>query len=165
MPPSAKLLALFMVMSLVAWGIISWVHVLPWLRARSKREALLVAVMPHLFRHVGAMALFPGIGDVPREWSVPLAWGDGITAALAALSMIALKKSWVHATKLVWVFNVFGILDLLHNGYGAASLELAPRMGIIGYVVGFGVPMMLVFHILVFMTLVRAEKAKAPGAS
>ena len=115
----------------------------------------MVAVTPHLFRHVGALALFPGMGDVPRAWSVPLAWGDGITALLAAATMIALQRSWRHAVALTWVFNVFGLLDLLHNGYGAAALGIAPQLGVIAYVVAFGVPGMLVFHLLVFRTLLR----------
>jgi hypothetical protein len=160
MPPSAKLLALFAAMGLVAWAIIAWVHIVPWLDRRSRREALLVAVMPHMFRTVGAMALFPGIGDAPPEWSVPLAWGDGITAVLAMLSMLALHKSWPHATKLVWVFNVFGLLDLLHNAYNSVVLQVAPRLGPIGFVVAFGVPGMLVFHVLVFRTLLRSDPPK-----
>jgi hypothetical protein len=159
MPPSSKLLVLFMAMSLVAWGIIAWVHIVPWLDRRSKREALLIVVMPHMFRTIGAMAMFPGIGNPPREWSLPLAWGDGITAVLAMLSMVALQKSWPHATKLVWVFNVFGLLDMLHNGYKSAVLQVAPQLGPIGYVVGFGVPFMFVFHILVFRTLLRGREA------
>lgn len=162
MPASAKLLALFMAMSLIAWGIIAWVHIVPWLDRRSKREALLIAVMPHMFRTIGAMAMFPGIGNPPRAWSLPLAWGDGITAVLAMLSMIALHKSWRHATKLVWVFNVFGLLDLLHNAYNAAALQVAPQLGVIGYVVGFGVPGMLVFHVLVFRTLLRGRESAEP---
>lgn len=155
MPPSAKLLALMMAMSLVSWTIIVRVHLLPWLDRQSRREALLVAVAPHLFRHVGVLAVFPGIGNVPREWSVPLAWGDGITTLLAALTMISLYRSWRYAIALAWVFNVFGLLDLLHNGYGAARLQLAPNMGPIAYVVGFGVPLMLLFHVLVFRILLR----------
>src|SRR5688572_16063495 len=112
MPPSARLLALFMLMSICAWSIIAWVHIVPWLDRRSRREALLVAVMTPMFRTIGAMALFPGLSTVPAEWAVPLAWGDGITAILAMSSMVALKKDWAHATKLVWVFNVFGLLDM-----------------------------------------------------
>lgn len=81
-------------MSLLAWGLIAWVHVLPQLARRTKAEALLIIVAPEMFRHVGAMAIFPGIADVPREWALPLAWGDCITALLAALSMIALKLGW-----------------------------------------------------------------------
>jgi hypothetical protein len=154
-PPSAQLLALLMAMSLVSWTIVVRVHLLPWLDRQSRRDALLVAVTPHLFRHVGALAVFPGIGDVPSEWSVPLAWGDGITTVLAALTMIALHRSWRYAIALAWVFNVFGLLDLLHNGWGAARLQLAARMGPIAYVVAYGVPLMLLFHLLVFRILLR----------
>jgi hypothetical protein len=157
MPPSAKLLAVLMAMSLLAWGIVAWVHVVPWLDTHSRREGLLVAVTPHLFRHVGAMAVFPGVGQTPPAWSVPLAWGDGLTALLAAGAMIALYKSWRHATLLVWFFNLFGLLDLLHNGYGAAVLQIAPQLGVIGYVVAFGVPGMFVAHLLVFRTLLRPD--------
>lgn len=159
MPSSAKLLATFAGLSLLAWGIVAWVHIVPWLDKKTKREALLVAVMPHMFRTVGAMAMFPGIGNPPREWALPLAWGDGITAVLAMLSMVALKQSWRHAFTLVWVFNVFGILDLLHNAFNSIRLGVAPLLGPIGYVVGFGVPGMLMFHLLVFRTLLRREQA------
>jgi hypothetical protein len=157
MPPAARLLALFMLFSVCAWSVVAWVHVVPAIDRRSKREALLIVVMPHMFRTIGAMAMFPGLSSVPEEWALPLAWGDGTTAMLAMLSMVALKRSWAHATKLVWVFNLFGLLDMLHNGYGAAHLEVAPQMGPIAYVVGFGVPGMLVLHILVFRTLLRRE--------
>ncbi len=155
MPPSARLLALLMLMSLVAWTIVTIVHVVPWLARQSQREALLVVVTPHLFRHIGALALFPGIGSAPAEWSVPLAWGDGITAVLAALTMIALHRTWAFALPLAWVFNVFGILDLLHNAVGAAVHVVAPTLGPAAYVVAFAVPGMLVCHVLVFRVLLR----------
>jgi len=157
MPPSAKLLAALMAMSLLAWGIVAWVHVVPWLDTHSRREGLLVAVTPHLFRHVGAMAVFPGVGQTPPAWSVPLAWGDGITALLAALSMIALYKSWRHATLVVWAFNLFGLMNLLHNGYNAVVLQIAPQLGVVGYVVAFGVPGMFVAHLLVFRILLKPD--------
>ena len=99
--------------------------------------------------------MFPGIGDVPRAWALPLAWGDGITSILAALSMVALHRGWRHATKLVWVFNIFGLCDLLHNAYNSVALQVAPRMGVIAYVVGVAVPGMLMFHMLVFHVLLR----------
>ena len=144
-----------MTTSLLAWTILAWVHIVPWLSKRSKREALLFAVIPHMFRHIGAMAIFPGVADVPREWSIPLAYGDGITALLAMFSMIALKRSSPHATKVVWVFNVFGFLDLLHNARNAIVFQVAPRLGVIAYVVGFVVPLMLVCHVLIFWILQR----------
>lgn len=162
MPPSAQLVALFGGLSLAAWGIVAWVHIVPRLDRRTRREALLVAVMPHMFRTVGGMALFPGIGNAPREWALPLAWGDGITAVLAMLSMVALKLEWRHARTLVWVFNVFGSVDLLHNAWNSIRLEVAPRLGPIGYVVAFAVPAMAVFHVLVFRTLLRRTDLETP---
>jgi hypothetical protein len=156
MPPSAQQLFGLMAMSLLAWSIIAWVHVLPWLARMSRREALLFVVMPHMFRHVGALALYPGIGAAPAAWSVPLAWGDGITALLAAATMIALHRSWRWAIGLTWFFNVFGTLDLLHNGWNAAVLQVAPHLGVIAYIVAFAVPGMLVCHLLVFRTLLRS---------
>jgi len=155
MPPSARLLAVLMALSLVAWTIVAVVHVAPWLGRRSRRDALLVVVTPHLFRHVGALALFPGIGAAPAAWSVPLAWGDGITAVLAALTMVALHRSWAFAIPLAWVCNVFGTLDLLHNAENAVALVVAPTLGPIAFVVAFVVPAMLVSHVLVFRVLVR----------
>jgi hypothetical protein len=158
MPPSAKLLASLIAASLVAWGIIAVVHVVPGLDRRTRREALLIAVTPQMFRTIGAMALFPGIGSPPDAWARPLAWGDCITAGLAMLSMIALHRSWPHAIKVVWVFNVIGVLDMLHNVRNAIALRIAPQLGPIGFVVGFIVPGMFVFHILVFRTLLRGER-------
>lgn len=164
MPTAAKLLGLLFLMSFVAWGIIAWVHLVPWLRRHSQREALLVTVLPHMFRHIGTLALFPGIAEVPPAWAVPLAWGDGITATLAALSMVALHRSWKHANKLVWAFNLFGCADLVHNGISAVALQVAPQLRVVAYVVAVLVPGMLVFHLLVFQTLLHGGTAAAGGA-
>jgi hypothetical protein len=155
MPPAARLLALFMVMSICAWTIIARVHLLPWLDQRPKERALMILVTPQMFRTIGAMALFPGIGDPPSEWATPLAWGDCTTAVLSMLAILALHHEWKHATKLVWLSAVFGLVDMLHNAVNSIALQVAPRLGPIGYVVGFGVPMMLVFHMLVFRALLR----------
>ena len=149
------ILPLVIALSLLAWAIIAWVHLVPWLDTHSRREGLLLVVMPHMFRHLGAMAMFPGLADVPRAWALPLAWGDGITAGLAAISMIGVHRSWRHAAKFVWVFNLFGLIDMFHNVYNAAALQVAPRLGVLAYVVGFGLPGMFVFHLLVFRTLLR----------
>lgn len=162
MPPAARLLVLFMVMSLCAWAIIARVHLLPWLDAQPKRRALMVLLTPQMFRTIGAMALFPGIGDPPVEWATPLAWGDGATAVLAMLSILALHADWKHATKLVLFGALFGLADMLHNAFNSIVLVVAPRLGPIGYVVGFGVPMMLVFHILVFRALLSGERSGRP---
>ena len=155
MPPSAKLLAFVIATSLVSWSIVARVHVLPWLDRKTRREVLLILLAPQMFRTVGALALFPGIGDPPREWAEPLAWGDCATAVLAMASMLALHRGWAHAAKLAWTCSGFGVLDLLRNAFEAVHLQVAPRIGPIAYVVGFGVPLMLVAHVLAIRTLLR----------
>lgn len=157
MPPAARLLVALGAMSLVAWTIIAIVHVGPWLARCSRRDALLAVLTPQMFRHVGALALFPGIGAVPAAWSVPLAWGDAATAILAALAMIALHRDSGAAIPLAWGATVFGTLDLLHNGMNAAWLGVAPSLGPIAFVVVIAVPGMLVAHVLALRTLLRSS--------
>jgi hypothetical protein len=155
MPPAARLLVVLMILSICAWAIIARVFLLPWLDRQTKRRTLMILLTPQMFRTIGAMAVFPGIGDPPAEWATPLAWGDGTTAVLAMLAVLALHHDWRHANKVVWVSAVFGLLDMLHNAVNSIVLQVAPRLGPIAYVVGFGVPMMLVFHVLAFRALVR----------
>ncbi len=156
---SPSLLPVFMAMSLIAWVVIARVHVVPLVARWSRRDALLLLVTPHMFRHVGAMAVLPGITAAPIAWTVPLAWGDGITAVLAVLTMVALHRAWHRAFALAWVFNVFGLLDMLHNGFNAATLRVGPDLGVVAYVVALLVPGMLVCHLLVFRTLLRPPDA------
>jgi hypothetical protein len=156
MPPAARLLFVLAAMSLVAWTIVAVVHVAPSLARWSRRDALLVVLTPQMFRHVGALALFPGIGATPPEWSVPLAWGDAATSMLAALAMTALYREWPAAIPLAWAATVFGALDLLHNGFNAAHLGVAPSLGPIVYVVVIAVPGMLTAHVLALRVLLRS---------
>ena len=60
----------------------------------------------------------------------------------------------------MWVFNLVGTLDWLHNGINAALLGVAPVLGVVIYVVGFAVPGMLVAHIVVFRTLLRKQASR-----
>ena len=153
MPPAAELLAVLVATSLVAWTIVTVVHVLPWLAGRTRHDALLVVVAPQMFRHVGALALFPGIGAPPLEWSLPLALGDVATALLAIITMIALHRRWRAAVPLAWVTTIFGTVDLLHNVANAMHLGVAPVLGPIAFVAGVVVPGMLVCHVLALRIL------------
>ncbi len=158
MPPAVRLLAGLAALSLVAWMIVAVVHVVPWLLRQSRRDALLVVLAPQLFRHVGALALFPGIGAAPLEWSVPLALGDVATALLAAAAMVALHRGWRAAMPLAWVVTIFGTIDLLHNVGNAMHLGVAPVLGPIAFVAGMVVPGMLVCHVLAMRVLLRSDE-------
>lgn len=163
MPPAARLLAALAAMSFVAWTLVAIVHAVPWLDRRSRREALLVVITPQTFRHVGALALFPGIGEAPFAWSVPLALGDAATAMLAAAAMLALHREWRAAIPLTWVATVFGTMDLLHNVANAMHLGVAPSLGPIAFIATMLVPGMLVCHLLALRALLRSHEP-AEGA-
>lgn len=53
----------------------------------------------------------------------------------------------------VWVFNVFGSLDLAVAGVLAARVGAVSHLEAQWYVPGLGVPLMVVTHVMVFHTL------------
>jgi hypothetical protein len=48
-------------MSFVAFGVVTKLYLWPWLQTRRRNEALLALVVPHLFRFVGLSFLVPGV--------------------------------------------------------------------------------------------------------
>ena len=134
---------------------------MPWLQTQNTHTALLWLVVPHMFlRFIGLSFLLPGVvsASLPRSWAAPAAYGDlvaGILAIIAAAA-VACNLSWAIAA--VWVFNVWGALDLLYGFYKGARTNLALDPGSLGaayYLVTAIVPPLLVSHVLVFVVLLR----------
>src|SRR5512133_1883072 len=89
-----------------------------------------------------------------------LAYGDLAAAILALVALASLRNRFSGA--LVWTFNLFGSADLLNAFYqgGRISLADAPgRLGAAYFIPIFGVPLLLVTHVLVFRLLMRREAA------
>jgi hypothetical protein len=110
--------------------------------------------------------LVPEIVDptFPAEMAWQTAIGDTLTALLAWAALIALRTGWSRALLLVWVFNLVGFGDMLHNLFNGIRLEVASHLGSAWFGIAFVVPMMLVIHLLVFFFLLRdrASGAQAP---
>jgi len=53
--------AISVLMSFVAFGVVTKLYLWPWLQTRRRNEALLALVVPHLFRFVGLSFLVPGV--------------------------------------------------------------------------------------------------------
>jgi hypothetical protein len=75
-------------------------------------------------------ATYPGL---PLHLAYPAAFGDLLTAVLAFVSIFLVLRNSIYARTLVWVFNVFGTLDLLDaitlaTVYGAPVLYLWDRL-------------------------------------
>ncbi len=145
-----------LVFSLVVWGLIAkWLFV-PWLENKSPHQALFWLTLPHAFRHIGMVFLVPGIAaqPLPDSFAIPAAFGDLISALLALLALIALRADWARALVLVWIFNIFGTVDLL---YALSHADAVPDLGATWYIPTFLVPLLLVTHFMIFVRLIRKE--------
>src|SRR5262249_53760639 len=126
---SDAVFGLSILMSLLACAIVTKVSIWPRLRVMRRTEALMPLVMPHTFRFVGLSFLIPGVVSpaLSPAFALPAAYGDLVAAILAGVATLALaaRASW--AIPLVWVFNVWGAVDLLHAIYqGQIGVGIAP---------------------------------------
>ncbi len=152
---------LSILMSFVAFGLVTRFFIWPRLRVRARPDALLPLVVPHTFRFIGLSFLVPGVVSpaLPSAFAVPAAYGDLVAALLALTASLALSKKRAWAIPVVWLFNVWGASDLLFAFYqGAFTAQLDPRtLGAAFYIPTVVVPPALVTHGLIFWLLVRAQ--------
>ena len=88
-------------------------------------------------------------------------YGDLAAATLALVALAALKTRL--AEPLVWIFNIFGTADLLNAFYQGNHLSLANTPGLLGagyFIPIFGVPLLLVIHVLAFGLLMLRRNLK-----
>jgi hypothetical protein len=145
----------------VAFGVLTRLYIWPALRKLPRYEALKILALPHAFRFIGLSFLFPGVvsSELTSVISIPAAWGDFVAAILALLSIAALTWRWSFAIPIVWIFNVWGTIDLLYAYCNGIMLELEPGLfGAAFYIPTMIVPPLLVTHALIFLILLRTEK-------
>ncbi len=156
------LFGISILMSFVAFGLVAKLYIWPRLRTLKRADALLPLVLPHTFRFIGLSFLVPGVVSpaLPAAFAAPAAYGDLIAAILAIAASLALSKSASFATSLVWLFNVWGMADLLFAFYqGLFGVQLDPRMlGAAFFIPTVVVPAALITHGLIFWLLIRARQ-------
>jgi hypothetical protein len=122
-------------------------------------------MLPHLFRFVGLSFLIPGVvsPQLDSRFTVPAAWGDFGAAIFAFIAIAAISKHWSLAILLVWLFNLWGTIDLLYAYYNGIALQLDPGLfGAAYYIPTAIVPLLLVAHGLIFWLLVRPTPELPP---
>jgi hypothetical protein len=140
--------------SLIAWGIVAARYISPQLRHRHRSDALRPLLIFHTFRFVGLAFLVPGVvsPDLPRAFATSAAIGDIVAATLALLSLFALRGPV--GVFVVWIFNVWGSLDLVNGFYQANATGLSPgQFGATFFIPTLIVPLLLITHALVFRVL------------
>ncbi len=160
MPPSFNLpFVLSVAGALLTSVVVAILYVWPLVRAMPRHEALRLLAAFHAFRFLGMNFMVTGFvsAELNANFAGEVGWGDLIAATLALISMAALSWRWPIAIPIVWIFNVWGTLDLLNAYYvGATKIQSPGLFGAGIYIPALYVPLLLVSHVLVFMLLLKA---------
>ena len=142
--------------SAIAWGIVAARYIWPFLRVRQQADALRPLLTLHSFRFVGLAFLVPGVvsPDLPAAFAHSAAYGDIIAAILALLSLLLLSRGV--GIVLAWIFNLWGLVDLLNAFYqGNHGGLLAGQLGATYFIPTLIVPLLLITHGLIFRILLQ----------
>ncbi|MGH9867662.1 MAG: hypothetical protein ACREAA_05800 [Candidatus Polarisedimenticolia bacterium] len=141
----------------VVFYVAARLYLLPRLGQLSPRNVLLPILLLHSLRHLGLMFLAPGAvyPGMPLAFARPAAFGDLVTALLAFTAIPFVARGWKGNRLLVWVFNIFGTLDLV-SAITLATIHNAPiHMGAAYWIPAFWVPSLLVTHYVTFLILAK----------
>jgi hypothetical protein len=165
----AHALTVNLVFGTVVFAAAAKIYVLPRLREWRPESVLVPILLLHSQRHLGLMflaagAVYPGM---PPQFAWPAAIGDFIAALLAFVAIPLTIRDFQSAKVLLWIFNIFGALDLV-TAIALANLFHAPvYMGAAYWIPSFWVPAMLVTHYVAFRILagerVREKRSLAPA--
>ncbi len=154
-------LAVSALMSFVAFGLVTKLYIWPRLQIASQKDALVALIVPHTFRFVGLSFLVPGVvsSSLPSTFAAPAAYGDLVAAVLACVATLAVANDTAWALPLVWVFNVWGAVDLVNAFYqGQIGVGINPgALGAAFLIPTILVPPLLVIHGLIFWRLLRGK--------
>jgi hypothetical protein len=156
---SGALFGLSVLINFVASGIVAKLYLWPRLHGMRREEALQLLVVPHMFRFIGLSFLVPGVvsASLSPDFARPAAYGDLAAALLAIIAVLALSTRVSWALPAVWIFNLWGTIDLLYAIYqGEIGVRVGPgSLGAAFYIPTVLVPPLLVTHALIFWRLLR----------
>ena len=149
-----------LVLSFIVVGLIAKWYVAPRLARLPLYDALVALIFLHAFRHLGMVFLVPAVvaPSLPPGFALPAAYGDLLAGLLALLAIVALRYRWPLALGLAWLFNIVGTLDLLNAFYEGTRLSVAPHLGSAWYIPTFGVPALIVTHVMIFAMLIKRSR-------
>jgi hypothetical protein len=132
-------------------------YVLPLIPRVRPRQILIPILLLHSTRHLGMMFLSRGAtyAGMPLQFAYPAAFGDLITAIIAFVAIPFVLRGSVLAKPIVWIFNVFGTVDLLVAIVNATIYNAPGAMGAAYWIPAFWVPLLLVTHYVTFVLLLR----------
>lgn len=157
-----------LVTSVFVFSLVAVWYVWPSLTKLSRTSALTLLLFVQVPRYVGMTLLVTGMVDpkLPIGFRSSAAYGDLLEAALALVSIFALRRGWSFAVPLIWVANTWGFLDLLNGVRGVLQLNVPSfNLATFWYVYTFYAPLVLVAHLMIFWALIRSKswESVVPG--
>jgi hypothetical protein len=152
-----RVLPLNLVANTVIFYVTARLYLLPLVPRIRPQQILVPILLLHSMRHLGMMfltrgATYPGL---PLQFAYPAAYGDLITAFLAFAAIPLVLRRARLAKPAVWIFNIFGTLDLLAAITTATIYNAPVAMGPAYWIPAFWVPLLLVTHYVTFVLLCR----------
>ena len=152
---TALILPVSMVIGTLAWSLLFVWYVHPALREKPFAAAMRPLLILHTFRYIGLMFLVPGVTAEPLDarFAWPAAYGDLAAALLAIAALLMLQVNHRAGIAAVWVFNLWGLLDLLNAV--ARGLLFTPdgALGATFWIPALIVPLLIVTHVYIFHRL------------
>jgi hypothetical protein len=152
-----RVLPLNLVANTVIFYVAARLYLLPLVPRIRPQQILVPILLLHSMRHLGMMfltrgATYPGL---PPQFAYPAAYGDLITAILAFAAIPLVLRGARLGKPEVWIFNIFGTLDLLAAITTATIYNAPVTMGPAYWIPAFWVPLLLVTHYVTFVLLCR----------
>jgi hypothetical protein len=152
-----RVLTLNLIANTAIFYLAARLYLLPQLFRFRPRQILIPILLLHSTRHLGMMflsrgATYPGL---PPQFAYPAAFGDLLTAILALIAIPFVLRGSRFARTAVWVFNIFGTLDLFDAIVLATIYNALVAMGPAYWIPAFWVPLLLVTHYVTFVVLRR----------
>lgn len=151
------ILPLGITFALISWALIFRWYIHPFVKEFPIERVIEPILFLHTFRYVGLMFLVPGVTSeiLDTRFSYPAAYGDLMAALLAFVAISAIRLKASRALLFVWVFNLWGIADLL-NAVGRGILFTNDgHLGATYWIPATIVPLLLVTHVYVFILLIK----------
>jgi hypothetical protein len=155
-----RVLTLNLIANTAIFYFVARLYLLPQFPRFRPQQILIPILLLHSTRHLGMMfltrgATYPGL---PPQFAYPAAFGDLLTAIIALVAIPIVLRGSPFAKAAVWVFNIFGTIDLVVAIILATIYNAPIEMGPSYWIPAFWVPLLLVTHYITFVVLRRRDR-------
>jgi hypothetical protein len=160
MNPQALPFAFAVLSGLLAWGAVSRRYLWPRLELLDLAPAAEPILYLHTFRYIGLSFIAPGVVGAALDpgWALGAALGDIGAAVLAAMALVLLRTR--AARPALWLFNVWGTLDLLRAFVDGVPKRTNLSLQATWFIPTVLVPLLLCTHAMLYLLLLRRSTAQ-----